>query len=53
MRRILRDDMGMIQAFTQDIPDVDVYEVVLKEEKLARRRGFNFLLRLKNERFCG
>lgn len=47
MRRILRDDMGMIQAFTQDIPDVDSYEIVLKTRKTKKRGDFNFLLGLK------
>lgn len=47
MRRILRDDMGMIQAFTQDIPDVDVYEVVLKRRKTSKKKGFQLPIEIE------
>ena len=40
MRRVLRDDMGMLQAFTQDIPDIDTYEVVIKRRITKKKKGF-------------
>lgn len=47
MRRILRDDMGMIQAFTQDIPDIDIYEVVLKRRKTKKKKGFQLPIEIE------
>lgn len=48
MRRILRDDMGIVQAFTQDIPEIDTYEIVLKRRITKKRKGF--MLPVKVER---
>lgn len=40
MRRILREDMGLLGAFTQTINDFDTYEICLKRKKSKKREGF-------------